>query len=485
MLKGLETQDHHLIKTVKLHPDSELKLADYYTSFLNDYDERKKFVLPAPGKLSSKILAAEMAELYAMAISRDVSFCCYHNSSTIKRVLKSLNQHDIIKHLPDQPLDNYKITPSTIFRGDNMGEVLGPYISQLLLLNIPMGAHIIEQKYHVHPKRREAINKRLTTEWGRNHKEMIKIQNGKLSELPDGPKHDDLDYKYIYNGRSLGELVHGDPVFQIYHNAALILNKIGAKYNDGFHKFENCGRFVQGYGLASLLCSIAECSKLALSHAWFWKWKKYRKLRPEVTSLWIDNVKNYRKSNKEYDLDEAILKSNILDDIKEYHSYWGNDFNHSYTLPLQYKEGSPTHPSYPAGHAVVAGACCTILKIYFDDEQKWKDMKVFDDPHNVIIPDKLNDVVIASHEGTKLKKYEGYDKHKLTIGHEVNKLASNVALGRDWAGVHYRTDGTKGILLGELVAINYMKTIMKSWHPKHDSGRDFSFTKFNGERHTF
>ena len=31
-------------------------------------------------------------------------------------------------------------------------------------------------------------------------------------------------------------------------------------------------------------------------------------------------------------------------------------------LALQYAEGSPTHPSWPSGHAVVAGACVTVIK---------------------------------------------------------------------------------------------------------------------------
>ena len=35
---------------------------------------------------------------------------------------------------------------------------------------------------------------------------------------------------------------------------------------------------------------------------------------------------------------------------------------------MAFPEGSPTHPSYTAGHATVAGACITILKAMFDTE---------------------------------------------------------------------------------------------------------------------
>ncbi len=39
----------------------------------------------------------------------------------------------------------------------------------------------------------------------------------------------------------------------------------------------------------------------------------------------------------------------------------------TYLLPMAFSEGSPTHPSYGAGHATVAGACVTILKAFFDE----------------------------------------------------------------------------------------------------------------------
>ena len=151
----------------------------------------------------------------------------------------------------------------------------------------------------------------------------------------------------------------------------------------------------------------------------------------------------------------------------------------SYTLPLQYKEGSPTHPAYPSGHAVVAGALCTILKIYFDDTVLWKNLPIFSTPQNIVIPDNLNDVVVACSDGSKLKQYDGSDKSELTIGHEINKLASNIAIGRDWSGVHYRSDGTQGILLGELIAIDFMKKMIKTWEPT-DRRTTFKFTKFDG-----
>ena len=41
----------------------------------------------------------------------------------------------------------------------------------------------------------------------------------------------------------------------------------------------------------------------------------------------------------------------------------------------------------------------------------------------------------------------------LTVGGELNKLASNIALGRDTAGVHWRSDGIEGLKVGGAVAM--------------------------------
>jgi hypothetical protein len=87
----------------------------------------------------------------------------------------------------------------------------------------------------------------------------------------------------------------------------------------------------------------------------------------------------------------------------------------TYLLPMAYPEGCPLHPAYPAGHAAIAGACATVLKAFFQPE--------------FVIPNPVE----ASADGLALLPYRGPD---LTVGGELNKLASNIALGRDAAGVH-------------------------------------------------
>jgi hypothetical protein len=65
----------------------------------------------------------------------------------------------------------------------------------------------------------------------------------------------------------------------------------------------------------------------------------------------------------------------------------------------------------------------------------------------------------------------------LTVGGELNKLASNISLGWDWAGVHWRSDGIEGLKLGEAVARQVL-THLRTTYPEHFHG--FRFTAFDG-----
>jgi len=65
----------------------------------------------------------------------------------------------------------------------------------------------------------------------------------------------------------------------------------------------------------------------------------------------------------------------------------------------------------------------------------------------------------------------------MTVGTELNKLGANIAIGRNWAGVHYRSDGDKGMELGEKIAIQYLKDVKASYN---ESFAGFNLTKFDG-----
>jgi hypothetical protein len=55
----------------------------------------------------------------------------------------------------------------------------------------------------------------------------------------------------------------------------------------------------------------------------------------------------------------------------------------------------------------------------------------------------------------------------LTIGGELDKLASNDALGRCAAGVHFRADCIAGLRLGELAALSVLRDRAKAAPRRH------------------
>jgi hypothetical protein len=127
-------------------------------------------------------------------------------------------------------------------------------------------------------------------------------------------------------------------------------------------------------------------------------------------------------------------------------------------LPAAYPEGNPQHPSYGEGHGVIAGACVTALKAFFNE--------------SFVIPKP-----VTSDDGQSLPAYTGADAGQITVGGELNKLANNVALGRDMAGVHWRSDAQQALLLGEAVTISILRD-QRAIYNEPFSG--FTFTKFDG-----
>ena len=134
----------------------------------------------------------------------------------------------------------------------------------------------------------------------------------------------------------------------------------------------------------------------------------------------------------------------------------------SFLLPQAFPEGSPMHPSYGSGYAAVAGACITVLKAWFDES--W----VLPDP---VVPDA---------KGVRLVPYTGPDANQLTVGGELDKVASNIASGRNMAGVHWRTDYTEAVRLGEAVAIGILRDQIRVGHEE----ASFGLTRFDGSRIT-
>jgi membrane-associated phospholipid phosphatase len=169
----------------------------------------------------------------------------------------------------------------------------------------------------------------------------------------------------------------------------------------------------------------------------------HRRLRPEAFAQRVDGV---ARRSRTYPIHDDVLSSQVVDALPH-----GN-----LLLPLAYPEGAPAHPSYPAGHAAIAGACVTVLKAFFREDLPFPA------------------AVRPADDGRNLTPYEG---PPLTIGGELNKLASNISIARNFAGVHYRSDAVEGMKLGESVAISYLADIRACLTEEFDG---FSLTAFDG-----
>lgn len=436
--------------------------------------------------LSSDSGATEMVELYSKSIVRDIDFSTFDTDPIIAKILDTehMNKPDVLANFKFYSPVNQPFNTKTLFRGISAEEHFGPYVSQFLFLDVPMGATSLRQTY-ISPKSVADANSRV--EWGVDRSELVFIQNTQLNNpgLPGPTDLSSFEKKYLHSGRSLAEAVHSDPAYQFFYQASLIMAGLGIRPNPGLPSYPNQAPFITGGGGPNVQCCVAEATSLALKHSWFWKWTVSRRERPEAQSILIDIVKNNPEENKKYDISDVILNNAILFDVKNYNGSAPYNKLDSYTLSTTYREGSPLHPAWPSGHATIAGAGVTVLKIFFDGSTKWKALPA-------VMSGKLSSGVSGPVEAdpanlfNTLKTYEQSDAAEMTVNGELDKLASNVGIGRNWAGIHYRSDAIGGMLLGEEIAIKYMEDVLSGTVENNLDGSmpKISIKKFDGSIYT-
>ena len=389
-------------------------------------------IRPAP-RIDSPENSGEMAELYWMTLARDINFTDYDNAPLIADACTDLSGFSDFRG----PKQSGFVTPATIFRGNTTGDQKGPYVSQFLLKDIPYGTLTISQRQKtVIPSENYMTN---PDSW-------LSIQNGLDPLVTDAF---DVTPRYIRNGRDLATYVHYDALYEAYLNACLILLGMGAPLDTGnpYISLTKTDAFVT-FGGPHILSLVTEVATRALKAVWFQKWYVHRRQRPEEFG---GRVHYHLNADATYPIDSEILNSQA---VQQTFSQYG-----TYLLPQAYPEGSPLHPAYGAGHATVAGACVTILKAWFDE--------------SFVIPDP----VVPGANGMDLVSYTGTDAGSLTVGGELNKVAANIAFGRNFAGIHWRTDYSESIELGENVAIGILQDQKNTLK---ESFVGFSLTKFNG-----
>lgn len=282
-------------------------------------------------------LAAEMAELYAMALLRDTSFADIDATANNEA---GTDAEKVVAALASMPFFNgtletvlqdsrMKLSPATrrrfetrgtitsgkeLFRGSTPGSKVGPWASQFLLVgndttgftfenmsnpggNTPSfpgiasrfehqdgfliyGTQIIDQRSVVAD---EGID------WLTNYAAWLDAQNGVDFGGMDIFKR---RRRFMQTPRDVATYVHFDALYQAYLNACLLmLGPISedAKRAGGFPKDRGLPETrsrtrsaFASFGGPHILALVTEVSTRALKAVWRQKWQYHRRMRPEV-----------------------------------------------------------------------------------------------------------------------------------------------------------------------------------------------------------
>ncbi len=516
---------------------------------------------PAP-RVGSSELAAEMAELYGLAILRDVPFTEIAGGTSKKRLCEGndkavLSTNQIVTALNSMPfysgtgatsstpgnsrdgLNQFErnrrfartqddtasltapLTTATVFRGSTPGALVGPYISQFLLIGSPglagagaqpnagnfpgtgsgwdirdgfvnYGTLAIDQRTVTHKGCLDHM-----TEW--TH--WLDAQNGANFK---GANSWEGHRRFITTPRDLATYVHFDALYEAYLNAVLIIDSLGVPTARGFpeQSFAASPRTSQRTGFATfggphVLSLVTEVATRCLKAVRRQKFSYHRRGRPEALGgrlTLIDcGVGSQLKTAEAafqhfHDEIPATLRAAIVEHNKKQNtaamtnmravkcpspvSFPGFSADHNLLLPMAFPEGSPMHPAYGAGHATVAGGCVTMVKAFFEmfeDAAEGVERPLLDKAGAPI-------VYVPNADGSKLVAVAG-NPPALTVQGELDKLAANIAIGRNMAGVHFYSDYYDSLRLGERVAVG----ILLEQAPTYGDAVQTSFRSFDGD----
>lgn len=435
-------------------------------------------------------LVLEMAEVYELAILRDQPFNDFENGKTNSDITQSLARLNGLSYITNQTGRPRKVSTSgtnagqldaqTVFRGSSPGVEVGPYLSQFLLIgntdrngngNVNEGLityGVLQTDQRV-PKAEPKEDYMITMS------DYVEAQRGLRPKNPenyvpdpDGGSSPRPVRRFISTPRDLATYVHYDALYEAYLNACIILLEMGTPFDPSFDHLSgvgaaaddpctrrNAGGFAL-YGGPHILNLVTEVATRALKAVRFQKFNNHIRLRPEALAARIELVRRFDTLSKE-------AKASVPEQLKKYIAEFSKALKptldvlkDNYFLPMAFPEGSPMHPAYGAGHATVAGACVTILKAFFDTssvlaESKGKIAFKRYEPGD----SKIAFRAPAIGSGPNLKSHQ--PDHFLTLEGELNKLAANISIGRDMAGVHYFSDYYDSLRMGEEIAIGILE----------------------------
>lgn len=417
--------------------------------------DAQTFAAPAAFEIDSLDYALELIELYWASLLRDVPFGEYRINATANAAADGLTKlrTKLNGHYSGPVEASGTVTTHLLFRGGPRqignkiyfeGEDIGPYVSQLCVQPTQFGAQPIDQKTLIYVAGLDYLV---------DLQSWFDVQNGKVSAVNVA----ESSRRYMRNGRALATYTHLAEVAQAYFVACLVLRSLGMRANptNPYAAYKN-QKPVGTFGAPDIAATLGAVAKAALKVAWHQKWIVHLRPRPEAGAGLVHLVLTKPAGSP---LPQAPVNEVVLDSAALYFSSFVHEKNHF--LSQAYPEGSPTHPSYPAGHGTIAGACITVLKFFFDGDD------IFPHP------------VMPSVDGLALEPYTGPEN--LTINGELHKLAHNMSFGHGiHAGINWRSDTDQSIILGEQVALRFLQDQVFSYGEKVK----VTITLLNGDKFT-
>jgi hypothetical protein len=427
-----------------------------------------QIAIAAAPALASAERAAEAAEVYWQALLRDVPFSEYRDGTGHPGVLAAAAELSRLHGFRGAKAEG-RVTPGTLFRGSALyfdpgdakgravtppGVLDGPVVSQFLLRDVPFGAQWISAR--IRPATPDS-------EFLTGHEQWLRAQNGQ--PVSGRPRFEPTP-RYIANGRDLAELVRQGLTSPVALGLLLGTPSAEADSRYGgmfpaaqpplspanpYRRLPAQSAGGASFGPSHLQAVLALGINCAPRAAYWQKWYVHRTLRPEA----YGGLAHQRLANgvADYPLHDDFLRSEALDRTRARQG--------SHLLSQTFPDGAPVFSAYPGGDASVAGVATTILKAFFDEG------RVVADP---VQPDPG--------DPTRLVPYGG---PPLTVGGELNKLAMNFAMDRNWTGIHWWSDAAASMAIGEEVAIALLRdermTIREPF-------AGFSLTRFDGARVT-
>ncbi len=531
---------------------------------------------PAP-LLGSVELDAEMAEVYALALLRDMSFSDI-SSSTTATTPSGIAVDDIVaalsglewysdksagglslqqrrrraarfeshaEHDVNNPPNNRMFVRKDVFRGSSPGVKSGPYVSQFMLQGTQMvrdssgdptlfsdasllyGSQEIDQKVSFFPAAVDYV-----LHWN----SYLDVQNG--ADFGDVNRRSHLPRRFIDTPRDLATYVRFDQLYQAYFNACIFMLSDSKKFKAQQPIKDSAGMSGPGFpdrsaadsrqafatfGGPHILSLLTEVATRCLKAVRRQKYNYHRRARPERVGalltldagaltdavaqdalrdstrttlsairarleplLSLVNIHNKSRRSDVSIRDDRPARADgtnpatrehadphLLNDAQQLDpANWDDDKN--FLLPQAFAEGSPMHPSYGAGHATVAGGCVTMLKAFFHTVEEngspspWPVDLPIVQVENGSAGQKLRDIRLTD---TSLAS------DPISISGELNKLAANISIARNMAGVHFYTDYYESLRMGERITTG----ILIEHFAQIDEPVELDFHSFDGD----